>query len=199
MFTRKSMPVAPRVHRGIEAWASDLTAGLRELGTDVALFQGSGAPAVPGPMERCARGGPEGEGDVLLGVQGREQVRAREYVGEGASDIAFAGGLIEAVKRLVPPMDGSRAGRHESAEDMQQSRLPGARSAHERSASTFLDLEVGVVESGHRALALAVDDAHVPARDERHATRPSLTSTTRSADSATRDECVTTTTVVPYL
>src|SRR5581483_8829454 len=104
------------------------------------------------------------------------------------------------------PFDAAARRLDEAAEHVQERRLPRAGAPQQRQALRRSDGEVDLVERAHRRLALAVDDTHPPAGrellargrlDGAQTSLPSRSSSTRSASSATRGECVTITTVLP--
>src|SRR5207247_9440283 len=114
-------------------------------------------------------------------------------------------GAADGRERSAVPFDAARRRLDQAAEYVQHRRLPRSRAAEQRDALCGADLERDTVECPNRRLTVAVDDLDVPAsgdclpkcRERRHVTAPSRISTTRSTSSATRGECVTTTTVLP--
>src|SRR5581483_34234 len=99
---------------------------------------------------------------------------------------------------LPAPFDDPRRRLDDAAEDVQERRLAGPRPAEQRQAVPCAEPEFEPVEGDHGRRSLAVADGDVAASGEElaHARRPSRSSTTRSAVSATGAEWVTTTTVV---
>src|SRR5437762_1260003 len=103
------------------------------------------------------------------------------------------------------PRDLARGGLDEPPEDVQQRRLARAGAAEQREAVVRSDLERDAGERAHRSFAVAVDDLDIATRGDRlpndrvgdQTAAPSRISITRSTASATRGECVTTTTVLP--
>src|SRR4029077_20442479 len=110
-----------------------------------------------------------------------------------------ASGRVERRELLALPEHRSGRRLDEAAERVQKRGLPGARAAQERDALALLDREVHVRQRFHGRLPPTVGDRHAAAYDERHTATPSRSSTTRSAASETRCECVTITTVLPNM
>ena len=145
-----------------------------------------------------------GEGDVLERGEVRQQVRALEDVGDARARAPRRARPRRATRAARPATrrvrrSARRDRRARAAASSCRSRsgraARGARRARSRSRRRSSARDRGVAVGRRRPTTPAADASRAPTA--RHATRPSRISTTRSAASATRGECVTTTTVLP--
>src|ERR1700674_718828 len=82
----------------------------------------------------------DGERDVLSGGEGRQQVPALEDVRDSSSPNSSARRRIEGRKRLAVPFNRTGGRFHETAEHVEQRRLPRTRAPEQRDAVARLDL-----------------------------------------------------------
>src|SRR5205823_11130298 len=134
------------------------------------------------------------------GREGRQQLAALEDVGDPLGPVAELGDLLDRKERLTAPARAAAGGGHQPAEHVQERGLAGARRAPERDRLADVEGEADAVEGAHLRAARRVRHHHRLELQQpvAHTTLlPSRISITRSAESATAFECVTTTTVTP--